>query len=490
MIRAQDFRTDVRVVEVTLIARDKSTQKPVSGLTKDDFLLLDEGQKQALTAVETFSWRTGAVPEVQPVSGWLTNRKVGLPSDGPPVIAVLVDGYNSRFEDTHDAMKAVRKVLENSPWKGAIFGLYLVDQRGIHVLQDWTDSAEAVAGHARTRGVFVASGADPEGLAPAATEAEERLRLLQALGAMEAIGEHMQSVPRRRSIVWLTSGFPMSLALKYSLDWERAIERLSGLDVTVYPVDAAGLRLLPGYSASVGTARGARIPGPGGSGGKPRDNIDMLLEMAARTGGVAFYNSNNLAQGLKQAFDDDQLVYRLYFQPNHGRWDGQFRRIEVKTQRKGVELRYRAGYRAFPSNREPEKRSLEAVAATPLDATGIGISMRLQSRPGGVVAQLLADAAGLELEPKNGRSLGRFEVLGLLLRKDGSLAKDWKQSFTVEFTPETQAQLKANGFAFEQAIPGGVEYAKVRILLTDRKSGKTGSITVPALEPVTKNQSR
>jgi hypothetical protein len=84
--------------------------------------------------------------------------------------------------------------------------------------------------------------------------------------------------------------------------------------------------------------------------------------------------------------------------------------------------------------------------------------------------------------------LGRFEVLGLLLRKDGSLAKDWKQRFTVEFTPETLAQLKANGFAFEQAIPGGVEYSRVRILLTDLKSGKTGSITVPALEPVTKEQ--
>lgn len=486
LLAAQNFRTDVRVVEVTLIARDKSTQKPVTGLTKDDLVLLDEGQKQTLAAVEAFSWRADAVPEVQPVSGWLTNRKVGLAADGPPVIAVMVDGYNSRFEDTHDAMKAVRKVLENSPWKGAIFGLFLVDQRGIHVLQDWTDSAEALAAQARTRGVFTGSSADPEGLGPEAGELEDRLRLLQALGAMEAIGGHMQSVPRRRSIVWLTSGFPMSLALKFPYDWERGIERLNAMDVAVYPVDAAGLRRLPAFSASVGASRGARIPGPGGGGGKARANIDMLLEMAARTGGVAFYNSNNLAQGLKQAFDDDQVVYRLYYQPNHGKWDGQFRRIEVRSQRKGVELRYRAGYRAFPMNKEPEQRPVESLAAPPLDATGIGISMRLQAGPDGVVAQLVADPAGLELEPKNGRSLGRFEVLGLLLRRDGSLAKDWRQRFTAEFTPEALAQLKANGFAFEQAIPGGVEYAKVRILLTDLKSGKTGSLTVPALEPVRK----
>ncbi|MGJ5819253.1 VWA domain-containing protein [Paludibaculum fermentans] len=484
LLSSQDFRTDVRVVEVTIIARDKGSQKPVTGLTKDDFTLLDAGQKQTLTAVETFSWRTGAVPEVQPVSGWLTNRKVGVAADGPPVIAVMVDGYNSRFEDTHDAMKAVRKVLENSAWKGAIFGLFLVDQRGIHVLQDWTDSAEALAAQARTRGVFTASGADPQGLAPEAGEVEERLRLLQALGGMEAIGGHMQSVPRRRSIVWLTSGFPMNLALKYSSDWERAIERLSAMDVAVYPVDAAGLRLLPGFSASVGASQGARWPGPGGRGGRTRDNIDMMLEMAARTGGVAFYNSNNLAQGLKQAFDDDQVVYRLYFQPNHGKWDGHYRRIEVKTQRKGVELRYRAGYRAFPVNKELEQRPVEVLAAAPLDSTGIGLSMRLQSRPDGVVAQLVADAAGLELEPRNGLSVGRFEVLGLLLRSDGSLAKDWKQRFTVEFTPEALAQLKTNGFAFEQAVPAGVEYARVRILLTDLRSGKTGSLTVPALEPV------
>lgn len=481
MLSGQSFRTDVRVVEVTLIAREKGTQRAVAGLTKDDFILLDEGQKQTLTAVEAFSWRSGAVPEVRPLSGWATNRKVGLAEDGPPVTAVLVDGYNSRFEDAHDAMKAVRKVLENSPWKGAIYGLFLVDERGIRVLQDWTDSAAAVAAGARTQGVFTAAGADPEGLSPASSKSEERLRLLQVLGAMEAIGGHMQSVPRRRSIVWLTSGFPMSLALKYPFDWERGIERLSTMDVTVYPVDAAGLRLLPGFSASVGASQGARWAGPGGRGSRQREHIDMMLEMAARTGGVAFYNSNSLAQGLQQAFEDDRVVYRLYFQPNHGRWDGQFRRIEVKTPRRGVELRYRAGYRANPAQNQPEQRPPEALAAAPLDATGIGLSMRLQQRPEGVVAQLVADPAGLDLEVRNGNSQGRFEVLGLLLRRDGSLAREWKQRFSVEFTPERLTQWKANGFAFEQSIPAGVAYARVRIILSDLISGKTGSLTVPAI---------
>src|SRR4029077_17731629 len=104
---------------------------------------------------------------------------------GPPVTALLVDGYNSRFEDAHDAMKAVRKAVQSSPWKGAIYGLFLVDQRGIHVLKDWTDSAASLIERATTSGPFTVDGADPEGLLSGRDDG--RIRLLHTLGAIEAI---------------------------------------------------------------------------------------------------------------------------------------------------------------------------------------------------------------------------------------------------------------------------------------------------------------
>src|ERR1043166_7925668 len=76
-----------------------------------------------------------------------------------------------------------------------------------------------------------------------------------------------------------------------------------------------------------------------------------MENMAERTGGRVFKNSNDLILGLKSSVEDGSAYYTLEYYPDNKKWDGQFRTIEIKSSKPGMSLRYREGYYAL----DPEK---------------------------------------------------------------------------------------------------------------------------------------
>jgi hypothetical protein len=77
--------------------------------------------------------------------------------------------------------------------------------------------------------------------------------------------------------------------------------------------------------------------------------------MAESTGGKSFKNSNDLVLGLRNGIEDGSTYYTLTYYPENKNWDGQFRRIQVKSNRTNMSLRYREGYYAV----DPEKINKE-----------------------------------------------------------------------------------------------------------------------------------
>jgi hypothetical protein len=71
-----------------------------------------------------------------------------------------------------------------------------------------------------------------------------------------------------------------------------------------------------------------------------------LQEMAAKTGGKAFMNRNDIDVGIRSSIDDGSSYYTTSYHPINKTWDGKLRKIEVRTTRPGVKLRFREGYYA------------------------------------------------------------------------------------------------------------------------------------------------
>jgi hypothetical protein len=67
-------------------------------------------------------------------------------------------------------------------------------------------------------------------------------------------------------------------------------------------------------------------------------------EVAEQTGGHAYYNTNDFGKVILASMEDGSTYYTLGYYPDNKNWDGKFRKIQVKTARHGVKLRYRLGY--------------------------------------------------------------------------------------------------------------------------------------------------
>jgi VWFA-related protein len=91
--------------------------------------------------------------------------------------------------------------------------------------------------------------------------------------------------------------------------------------------------------------------------------IEVLRTLAENTDGIATVNSNDLDRGLRRIADDLSSYYLLGYYSTNTKLDGQFRRISVKINRPGVEVRARRGYRAATVE---EVNASRAAAAAPV----------------------------------------------------------------------------------------------------------------------------
>ena len=176
--------------------------------------------------------------------------------------------------------------------------------------------------------------------------------------ALESIAAHIAPLPGRKNLIWLSAGFPIDIGMdeldinstrdnrSFNEEVERATRALSDSNTAIYPVDARGLIGVPAISAQ------SRGPSPRNpptiSSLLPNQKIfDTMNILAERTGGRAYFNSNDIQGSIRRAIDDSRVTYVLGYYPDHGKWNGKFHEIKIRVNRPGTDVRYRRGYFAM-----------------------------------------------------------------------------------------------------------------------------------------------
>lgn len=504
---AQDvFRTETRLVEVPVVVVDKKTGKPVADLTVSDFELMENGKKQE---IEFFtldvSRKLGITQPPEAArpreSGRVFTNRGSSEATPAPLVAVLIDGFNARFEERYYAARAASEVIESSA-VGARWGLYLLSGHGIRVLHDYSDNTESLV--RRLRELRDANG--PAAILNDAGESVDRLggrtgspvlaipnqasrhefylRMLTTLWALRGIAHHLSGLPGRKSLIWLTAGLSLNsiIGLDSSL-WYRTLDMLNDANVAVYAVDSAGVRTNQNFLAERPTGR--TLPGPIFN--RPNMDTHVLLGIAESTGGRAFLGSNDLAKAVRSAVADSEVVYRLAYRPSHGKWQGRYVPLRVRVKRRGVEVRHRAGYVARPLDELKEMdrdRVLEDVIVSPLDALGIELSVRVESPTGEdnqeeTTVIVKAAAGSVTLVRREERYIGKFDVRFAQRTADGQVLEDFTDEVPLDLTEEDALRTQVEGFAYRRRIDlmPGVE--SLRIALLDGASGRVGSVLAP-----------
>jgi VWFA-related protein len=555
------YKTYAREVVVDVVVT-KGNDDPVLGLHKQDFALMEDGKPQTIDFFEEHTANTPPPGAQQPLPHLPPNTYTNIPPapESDAVNVLLLDSLNTSKQDQSwvhlEIMDFIQKMQPGT--RVAIFtlGSKLQFVQGfttdtsvlLAALKDKRNSMEPQKGAAsRDRSDTAADAAEIARLqmmlAPAS--AIEALKAAQAANAnfaqgarasmtfeaLNYIARYLASVPGRKNLIWFSGSFPVVIFPTAAQREEMEHAEAHGLldrakktanlftasKVAVYPVSAEGM--MDEHISDANNAGPAATEGGGHIGGEMNTmapynegageragTIAAMEQLAADTGGKAFFNTNDLNAATQKAVANGAHYYTLVYTPTNNKMDGSFRRIEVKTPGAKYQLAYRRGYNADDVPRLAETKvgtnPLQALMTPGMpDATQILFAAR-------VLPQVPQPAANSARAGKNGKLTGkttrytidfmiRWTDVKLDAQADGShagkiqvelLAFD-RDGHALNWTGETQ-RMKLSPDLFKAIEKSGVPAHAEIDLPTDKdvlleagvydwETEKAGTIAVP-----------
>jgi VWFA-related protein len=511
VVYAQDpgvLRVSTHLVQIEVVVTD-SKANPVEGLTRDDFVVTENGKVQKIA---TFSMNgLGGSPNTRQnlPPGIFTNRadlRGGAPSS---ITVILLDMLNTSFADQARCREQLIQFLREQVRPEDRLAIYTLGSE-LKVLNEFTNDAneivKALARHKPRVSTELERSEpetyDPEGGDAISAEMQDfllkadatisahttldRLRLTTA--ALLGIANRVAGLPGRKNLVWVSEGFPVSIGVgaagyrSFEPEIRNIARAMNSGGLAIYPVDAQGLTVLPGYGASI---KSPPPPSAAFVSDAYRHKRETMRTLAERTGGRAFYDTNDIQGAIRKAVDDSRLTYVLGYYPSHDKWDGHFQEVKVKVSRHGTTARYRNGYFALPDQLETEKDRDAGVAgaiASPLEQTGlrmvIGVARNMPA-PGRLTLRLTIDPAEIQFVKQDGRWKGLLDIAYVQLsgpKKSVEIARD---RLKLNLLPETYATVQAKGLVVEKELDMTASRYRLKVVARAVSTGVTGSVEIP-----------
>ena len=282
------IRTASRLVVLDMVVVDKKGAV-VKDLSRDDFHVEESGQPQTILNFEMARTHIPA-PEL------VINSTADLDRLAPraPVDIILLDEFNTRFEDMAFARYSLKKYLEKQPAKLITPTMLIaVSLQNFAVLHDYTQNKEEIISALDHH--FAVS---PWQVSQGAWVSE---RYATAFITLRRVAEAVMGHPGHKNMIWIGRGFPPSRRLQggWSIDTENRIfnavqdcvNMLRDARVTLYTIDPAGVLVDPGVYG------GDPMIDPFGG------NYEFN-RLAKATGGRTLYGRNDVDMEIQTAIQD------------------------------------------------------------------------------------------------------------------------------------------------------------------------------------------
>jgi VWFA-related protein len=389
---------DVTVVNVDVFVRDKD-DKPVPGLTKDDFRLFQSDVERPISHFAVMnekifqsqvSSQQVAIPDLVPQPEVPEELRAQVK---PTYMMIYIDNENLRPLDRNRVLRDVRTFVTDT-LMGPVQMMVVSYQRSFKVLQPFTTDSKAVNDALRSLGKDTGGRSERDSsrrdIVNRIRREEDNLRSRSSGGSTgytrESILQDVMSfadeeannlsftvnalrgaismiagLDGRKVVIYVSDGLPLVpglglfyeysnivqdtsiLSLRSRYDRSRLFDSLvsaaNGQNVSFYTVDAAGLRAGGGMSAEDRYAADATA-----SAMETNNYQDSIRMMADATGGLSITNTNNISEGLDRVREDLFTYYSLgYTVAATGADKVHFIKVELadKPELKGLSLRYR-----------------------------------------------------------------------------------------------------------------------------------------------------
>jgi len=334
---------------------------------------------------------------------------------------------------------------------------------------------------------------------------QQRVAITYTLEGMQQVAQALVGFPGRKSLIWASGGFPFSVsdstmqlapAGRDSLTdvlplYERTWQLLNDAQIALYLVDVKGLQSeTPGASIRMPSMPNRRPGGYTRQHSWQRVDTQSTFEtFAAATGGRAYYNSNDLVKGFRDAVRDSAQYYMVGYYLDRSDTKPGWRKLTVKVKRDRVSVRARNGFfvaRTKTDSGASRDGDIASALQSPLDYTSLALNGRwdkieASQEPGkkrvSYIVDLAPDPALIDASDKNHIAL---ELVASATTPGGLQAnRSVGKKIDLYPTAEVLAKIREKGIGCRGTLDLAPGEYNVRIVIRDDVSGRVGSVAAP-----------
>lgn len=510
---AQVFRSSVEYVRLDVVVTDKQ-DRPVSGLTKDDFLISESGRAQAISTFEAVT-----IPTVRReiTDARTTTPSIDVVSNSAPPLGrqwvMVIDDLHIIEHNERKLRAMVTEFLQRIPADDQVAIVFVgrsdlsqgftndmgAQMRTVNRLRDALGQAyDAYNSNGMNPGsggggAIKARTLPPKDVGDAAgatidSNQSERHRYGQAtIDVLNNVSRTLASSRYpRKALVYVSEGPTYDLNGTFSnneydfnreaefardyfneIDKSFAIARKAG--VPVYTIDPRGL--------ADGTATRSGPPENPAQFRAIQRQANNMRAIAENTGGLAFVGMSDMPRAVEALIHDNDIYYLVGFYPEPLVRDGKFHDVAVKIKgRDDVRVRARAGYSA-PSAVVVPALDLDAqfnqamVAALPES----GIALRVLAAPIAPSGRLMKTAVALQVTypAEAGKLSDTLDYAIAAIDLDGKVKVSARKKYEFSATPKSSGDVT---FVINEVIEVPSQPLQLRVGVASRHLGKIGVI--------------
>lgn len=310
---------------------------------------------------------------------------------------------------------------------------------------------------------------------------------------LRAVCEQMAELPGQRMIAFVSDGFTLHEGGMGAdtQSFNEATSKAVKSGVVIYTFFPKGL------TVPVEATAASQFSGINFSAIAAAERMDVqntLRYLAADTGGEAYLNNNDMMAQINRMLEENQRYYAIGYYP-HDDDAKSFRNIKIRLKNHPeYKIRTQKGYQPIKEKPEtvaatPEEKLFQSmIAALPITAIPVNSTANFLVRnddDSQVTLMIHIDGTTLEYPQKDGKNHLNCEIAVAVFDSAGKMANNFEEGFNAAYSDEALQRAKKNGFRYEKRIKLAPGLYQLRVGVRDLNGGQIGTsqswVTVPNL---------
>jgi len=469
------LRVSTQLVLLDVVVHDRKGNL-VRNLTKDDFQIYEDRVPQVIKSFE--ATQSSALPANLPIN---STSELDKKEPNAPVSILVLDELATKFEDqafTRYSLKKYLKSQGNTLEQPTM--LVVVNFKHFMVLRDYTTSKQEIL-----------NALDQHMSSMVWNSVSGNMKTSQftaTFASLMEVAEATAGHPGHKNMIWVGRGFPSMDLTTLDPTTVDAIQQtiqictntLRDARITLYSIDPVGL-----------TAPSATTLDDDFSDADPFDNTVGFKALAKATGGMSFFNRNDVDNMIGKSFDAGINFYTLSYRPTSGSTDAKaFRNIHIVMKDKALHATTREGY----YNQQPAVAPVKTTNGKMTSRVAFDLTLAMQSMmvydeiPLTVTrSKTDSDSFLVRLDssliPENGTGPADFMVFVESFDQKGKLLN--RTAYTATGNPATNGVGSSKYLSISTHIGTAPPAARLRFVLRLNNTGKLGAQNFYLVDPST-----